>query len=58
MLMLAGCATTLTGATRYIGTECQTFQIIHYSKDDTAPTQDQVKANNRVWHALCGTAKP
>lgn len=58
MLSLMGCSLTPTVATRYIDTSCQSFTIIHYSKDDTGETQTQVRAHNRAWHALCDAVTP
>lgn len=58
MLLPLGTCATLTGGTdtHFVDTSCQAFQVIHYSKDDTAGTQDQVRAHNRVYHRLCPEA--
>jgi hypothetical protein len=52
-LPMAACVTLTGGTSPPVDTSCGAFRVIHYSKDDTADTQNQVRAHNRVYHRLC-----
>ena len=51
LLGLTACQTTGSAGTR---TACGSFRAISWSKADTRPTQQQVRAHNAVGREICG----
>lgn len=51
LLPLAACQTTTP--TAVTDTSCLALEPIRYSRNDTDETQQQIRAHNAAWDALC-----
>lgn len=46
--LLSGCARNVV-----VDSSCDSFRVIHPSRQDTTETQRQVLAHNKIWEHMC-----